>query len=99
MSLQCEPAKLSLGRGGIRNPVLQCVAMANQRLRPLLFNRKKYREKQFCVFTDKQIVFCKYKKTTECDTCNTLKKSWDKGKTKLKRLQVTLFWKVPQLAA
>ena len=29
---------------------------------------------------------------------NTLKKSWDRGKTRLKRLQVTLFWKVPQLA-
>ena len=30
MSLQREPAKLSLGRGGIRNPVSRCVALANQ---------------------------------------------------------------------
>ena len=35
MSLQREPAKLSLGRGGIRDPAPQCVALANQRLRPL----------------------------------------------------------------
>ena len=27
-----------------------------------------------------------------------LKKIWDRGKTRLKRLQVTLFWKIPQLA-
>ena len=33
MSLQCEPAKLSLE---IRNPVPRCVALANQRLRPRL---------------------------------------------------------------
>ena len=33
----------------------------------------------------KLIVFCKYKKATECDTYNTLEKSWDRGKTKLKR--------------
>ena len=44
------------------------------------------------------IVFCKYEKRTECDTCNTLKKSWDKGKKMHKRLKAALFWKVPQIA-
>ena len=43
------------------------------------------------------IAFCKYKKT-ECDACNALKKSWDKGKRRLKRSPVTLFWKVPQFS-
>ena len=53
-------------------------------------------EKTFSVFSlTNLIVFCKYKKTTECDACNTLKKSWERGK---KKLQVPLFWKVPQLA-
>ena len=53
-------------------------------------------DKTFPVFLQTNlIVFCKYKQTTECDTCNT-QKSWDK--TRLKRLQVTLFLKVPQLS-
>ena len=34
MSLQTQ----HLGRGGIRNPVPRCVAMANQRLRPVFPN-------------------------------------------------------------
>ena len=46
----------------------------------------KYGENIFSVFTDKlNFVFLK---TTKCYTCNTLK-SWDRGKTILKRLQVT----------
>ena len=34
-----------------------------------------------------------------CDAYNTLKKKrWDRGETRLKMLQVTVFWKFPQLA-
>ena len=38
------------------------------------------------------IVFCKYKKQ------QNITPATHRGKTRLKRLQVTLFWKVPHLA-
>ena len=45
-------------------------------------------EKTFSVFSlTNLIVFFKYKKNNRTRDCNTLKKSWDRGKTILKRLQ------------
>ena len=54
--------------------------------------------KTFSVFSlTKLIVFCKCKKLKSV-TSATRKTSWDRGKTGLKRSQVTMFWKLSQLA-